>query len=933
MQAETLITESMKRLIIIMALVLFGVTGLVAQTYLSEKFKPIDERKYYPHYPTVKGQSDDMSIAVYKYTNGFTLWNGVTNDQAKQNAYVVFSLKGAYEKISFVMGPDSPNPANDQSADIIVVRADGKRILDEVMHDYDAPREIVLDVNGVDELRFDLWSGLVGACFGEARLWKAGEKHTPAPDPLASVNAPDRVKLVEELYPHYICHRGWSAPITKQDHSGIAETESIKINRVTYDSGIEFSASQEFGEGISSGFAYFWLQKKFDKVSFIVGPRDNQSSNAAGWFVVKADGKIIYEELISQTDLAQVVVLDVPDVNILSMHSGELEKSDFLGGMTFGVVNIYAYKKGYADIPTPGRANASQARLSKLPDVVKMCSNIEPFSIRGISTFDRTFFDGTSSHYHFSMGGEQFDEGFILATGTKLFFDDNIGAYYRFDLAQEFDWVSFKVGTLTKHRVLDDDVIRVYADDKVILETTIHATWPNQEFTLPLNKCQTLTFSKPGTGKQDQTYFGFGDIVLYRGKPVPNDLFEHPKPDCPETADLIDLCKAPYFHYVGRYLSTLTNFDFNDCFKNGSTKREYFQMKDGTKIYKGVMLETNIPLALEDITVTDATFMFLTGVGGAIGHSDVSAATGVSSGAGLAGAAGVLNLIGEGRKQSSVVAFNPYKEYESCTFTVANKSEYSEDDMFGKKKPDEPVHLYVFADRYLVGDFWLTNKMEPTTYTVPINKCEQLMFWLECGESRSGQYVLYDMTVSKKPYVAPESTKPTPKPQKSALESSKSTQEIPSVEETPTEAPDESPKESPKEKKSFFKKSKDAVVWDFNGESCGQESTDAFLEEVTSIWNATEELKEKLDTDYSLSTDERRSSILEVINEAKDIQTRAGLAKISSTSASLDLLNITSFDERSYYSKYVKLGSKVLKQCISEAKQVVEMKNAELNSL
>jgi hypothetical protein len=42
--------------------------------------------------------------------------------------------------------------------------------------------------------------------------------------------------------------------------------------------------------------------------------------------------------------------------------------------------------------------------------------------------------------------------------------------------------------------------------------------------------------------------------------------------------------------------------------------------------------------------------------------------------------------------------------------------------------------------------------MEPQTFTVPIHNCHSLVFWLEPGDTRSGQFVLYDMTVSKKPY-------------------------------------------------------------------------------------------------------------------------------------------------------------------------------------
>jgi hypothetical protein len=67
----------------------------------------------------------------------------------------------------------------------------------------------------------------------------------------------------------------------------------------------------------------------------------------------------------------------------------------------------------------------------------------------------------------------------------------------------------------------------------------------------------------------------------------------------------------------------------------------------------------------------------------------------------------------------------------------------------GNAKADS-VRLDVFADQVKVGEFMVCNEMKPTTYTIPIHKCTQLMFWLECGEYRSGQYVLYDMTVRKK---------------------------------------------------------------------------------------------------------------------------------------------------------------------------------------
>ena len=103
--------------------------------------------------------------------------------------------------------------------------------------------------------------------------------------------------------------------------------------------------------------------------------------------------------------------------------------------------------------------------------------------------------------------------------------------------------------------------------------------------------------------------------------------------------------------------------------------------------------------------------------------------------------------------QASVVAFNPYGQYKSCTFTIANKSEYwDEVDRLvnlGERK-DHHFKLNVIADQKLVKQIDVYNLMQPQTFTVPINNCHSLVFWLEDGPTRSGQFVLYDMTVSKK---------------------------------------------------------------------------------------------------------------------------------------------------------------------------------------
>lgn len=920
-----------------------------AQTYLTDVYKPTDSYLY-DAYPS-KGDAT-MAIGRYPYKGGFTIRTGKSNIliATDKPGYAVFHLKGAYEKMSFVMGP--ARQIGESETVIVTIKGDGQFLLDEVMTSHDAPKAFTVDVHGVDELRFSLPRGTVDVAFGELKLWKAGQNPVAPSDPLGKI-AVAKNKLVERIYPYY--QNGRVAVIRSKQVEDDATDASISINRVEYHSGLKFTATQAL-VGHTEGCAYFWLQKKYDKVSFVVGPRDNQSSRATAWLTVKADGKIIYEKLVKQTDLAEQVVLDVKNVNQLGFFSID-DDHEFKGGIVFGVVDIMVYPAGDNTVPQPGLANASAEKIAKLPDVCKMCSNIPPYSVRGVSSYSNTYFDGASSHYHFSMGGEQFSEGFILTTGTTLF-DDNINSYVAFDLAGQYDWVSFTAGCITKHRVLDDDIIRVYADDQMILETTIHATWPNQHFELPINKCRVLKFVKPGNGESKQVYFGIGDVVLYRGQPVPNNLFVHPKPECPETVDLIDLTHGPYFHYVGRYLSSLTNFDFNDCFKNGESKKEFFQMKDGSKIYKGIMLETNIPLGLEDITLSQALFMFLTSAGGAISSSNVSAFTGVTAGVGgLAGGMGVLSLVDNGGGQSSVAAFNPYREYESLTFTVANKSEYVDpfSEIVGGEHQAPPVKLDIFADQVKVAEIMLNDKMPPTTYTVPIYKCEQLMFWLECGDVRSGQYVLYDMTLSKKPYV---NTNPqnNPEPPANQVENATpATKNTSSTSNTSNNSP-ESDKKHTKGKKEKQKKEVETINWVMPKLS-GNRYIDDFLKDCNEVWKATQNFEKKQGTAYTLSTTylscddgnvykavscvDSRSQRLSIdaliaeneriISDGESIKSSIAVKVLGMANASLALpeLGLNAIT----YGKIIRQGNQMLSQCKERVNNSIKEKEDQVSEL
>ena len=700
------------------------------------------------------------------------------------NDYPTFRLGKKYATLSFWLA--TGDYKSRLKASVLQIECDGELVYDEVVLGYEPPRFVTIDVKDVEKIRFHLEHPELQVAMTLMQVWKEGETVVAPKLPISLPEKVTKCKIPDDIVPYFTAGNidviGHPYPkceeIGKSYRSKLTtEIDSFNMCRTEYYSGLAFHLTEGLFDD-PKFYSYFWLEKKFDKLSFVVGPNNNQSTNSSAWVVIYGDKhKILHESIVRQTDLPRQVVVDVKGQNAIAFGV-ELRGCDLLGQINFAAVDITLYPKGDTSVPEEGIINPNKEKLAKLPSPCSLLKNIKPYSARGKSSAEATQFTGKSKHITFSMGGEKFNEGLILTTGST-FLGDGIDSYFAFDLAGEFDYLSFYAGMLTKQRVLQDDRLRIYADDEVVLDTIIHCIWPNQYFEVPIKKCRKLKIAKPGHGESKESYICLGDLALYRGKPVKHHLFTHVTPECPDEADLIDLCGQPYFHYVGRFLSSLTNFDFNDCFKPGGSLRDYFQMKDGSKIYKGVMLEANMPLGLESVTISDAALMFLIGAGSAISSSDFSAFTGVSAGGGLAGGMAIVPLMNNrSGGQASVVSFNPYGEYKSCTFSVANKSEYWDDvDMvmhLGQRE-DHPFKLNVFADQRLVGELWLTNKMEPVTMTVPIFNCHSLTFWLEAGETRSGQFVLYDMTVSKAPcdIPVPEGyhTEPVmPEPKKSMLD-------------------------------------------------------------------------------------------------------------------------------------------------------------------
>lgn len=943
---------SMKRLFCILALLFAGLPFLLAQTSLVRVFKPVESSKY---------NTDNTYLSGASVSSAFKLGSpsgGLIADGIKGTA--VFNVNGSYDKLSFAVGPNMSGEGFLNENSIVTIKADGRIIFDEVIFASDAPRFFTLDISGANQLVFTVFKGSVSITFANVMLWKSGQT-VSNPNYLYPKVPSGKVKLVGELPSYFIIPGGKVKPVAGDKFkTSMSQEKTINVSGKTYDSGLAFYINEAI-IGKEFGHACFWLNKRYDKLSFIAGPRDNQSSNASVWLVVKGDRKTIYEGCIRQSDLSKQIVLDVAGVESVTFIA-EYRNSDLLGGMTLGVVDIYAHPQGDASVPQSGTINPNKERIAKLPDVCPLMSSIRPFSVRGISKASQTLFEGESRHYTFSMGGIKYWEGLLLTTGNTIL-GDPIDSYAEFDLAGEYDWISFDAGCLSKRSFMDDDNLLIYVDDQLVFDHKIYCTWPNQHYVLPLYKCRTLKFARRGSGSQKQTVIGLGDIVLYRGEPVENNLFVREEPDYPYETDLIDLCHKPYFHYNGRFVSDLTNFNMNDCFLDGSTITRSFRMKDGREINKGFLLETNIPLGLENVTVMDVAFMLLTGVGASVGSSDVSAYTGVSAGASGTPNLGIFLLLNDqNNKQSAAAAFNTYGQYESCTFTVENVFEHVDEfnEVFlnrSKEALTNPVKLNVIADHVLVGEFWLDNKMQPLTVTVPVFKCKQLMFWLECGDVRSGQYLFHDLTLSKQPcnLVIPEKYTPgnifLSTTQEEYSQSSASEQVF-------EPEPSARPSSRGSGKKAKQQKAEPRVEWEVKSYYSGVGAIDSYLRDVTGIWKSTRKYQEGAydmpasSQTYVQAADGRvykcfsfvdsRGARLSFSDMIAKLEARIGngtalinditIAQLGVASASLGITQLQSIQSISTFSKLLKVAPKALKQCKSDVELYMAQSQAMIDS-
>ena len=150
----------MKKVLLVVAL-LMGTIALQAQVYLTDVLKPAEEHRIKTSNSKADTKSyDAMRLCHIYHVNATLVLNGAAHGfiGSDDHAYATYKLNGAYSKLTFWLGP-TYRAGGFSAKSLLTITADGKRVFDQPVFNYDPPRFITIDVKGVDEIKFKVLVG------------------------------------------------------------------------------------------------------------------------------------------------------------------------------------------------------------------------------------------------------------------------------------------------------------------------------------------------------------------------------------------------------------------------------------------------------------------------------------------------------------------------------------------------------------------------------------------------------------------------------------------------------------------------------------------------------------------------------------------------------------------------------------------------------
>lgn len=709
------------------------------ENYYVNKHTPVAKSGGMEIYEYVNNNSKTFTLGGNDYHGGIKFWSHVA---PLEHPDIEFPLDGQYKNFSFVLCGNGTEKAVSKMVDGkelyyehlyaidgayptlngtarelkvgIQIIIDGKVTEEILLSSYDVAKRYTYDVSGAQTFEVKVVTGDDGfdMYMMEITAWE-GDAHETGYIPEQAGNTP--VKLIRDLKPYLI---PTTSPVEYYPNYASDERNYINMNTVKFEDAIATQISMELVNDTEKSI-FFDLEGKYNYLTFTAGAADRTTSydEGAAWLTVYADGKIIFEEIISTHDLYKQFTVDVSGYRQLKFAWLIKEGNEDVGNAVGGVYGI-----GDAFVSTTKEAldtlKYSSREYPREP--VKMISELGVFGVMS-NMQEQAVFDGSTGFKTFSMGGVKYNEGIMLyAMHTVLMTKP---ACASFNLDGKYKTISFIAGHITNSDVYMNDTVEIYADGVLVKTIEVDCTALPQEYVVDVGGCRHLEFvaGKVTNKSLNRPVIGIANLVAYPDEYQKTDLFPKRSPaDYGASCDLIEKFGFYDVHSGGRMDSDIGAVDVEDGYYDGTTQKNYFTIGD-RKIYSGALLSTSVHVSF-DSDMVDSLIAF-----NIIGCS-------------------ILALAAAGEAHESAFALANIKDsgYTSVTFTVAMQQD--------RTGTEDTTKLKIGADDKCVKDITLSKDMEPTTYTVKLGEdCERLLFFLECTlkDDASPVYAIYDITLNK----------------------------------------------------------------------------------------------------------------------------------------------------------------------------------------
>ncbi len=682
--------------------------------YLINTLEPTS-KNCYDRYTYTNAASKTIYMGGHAYHGGFTIYD----DGGEGEGFATFDISEYNDKIlSFLMGSNQQNGFQESGVWLVSVTLDGEKVIEARIQADSLPEHYTLDLTGKKELKFSIVrceNAEARLAVAEMTVWDSAEEVVSG---LYVADPSTQAQLIKDIFPYlYVpasseemqvyTEKELPAYVSDFDASSLVPGSSVSVGGKTYTDAFTQRCWMPTLGTMKRG-VYFNVEGLYEYLTFSVGGKDGEANenlkSGSSWLTIYADGEMVHEELVQSDSLPKRYTVAIKGCKVLKF---EFQFEDG-GDHTVAVFDAYLGKTE-SNLPSSGETSAAD-----LPDVCKLVSNIAPYTVA--SNLPKSVFDGSSKYETFSMAGRKYNEGVVLYANVG-FLTGNSGAHACFNLEGEFKYLTFKAGLVDNSPTIIDDTLNIYLNGKLTQSITLYATDLPTEYQIELNNCQELKLELVGRENYNRPAYGFSEMVLYRNEVTEHNLFPEETVDYPDSMPLIENI-APYQTYV----SYDDSYGWKTVY-DGSTKKEYFEIGE-EKIYSGLILCTSVHL---DLAGEGGGFsseaIYIAMVGLPIFNCPVALL-----------AAGVLH-------ENAFAAFDLQGEFTKLSFTVACK-----ENLVGY---EENTTLKIGIDGKIAENLTLSPDMEPTTFTVNIENTEQLMFFLECGESSSSYYAIYDIVVEK----------------------------------------------------------------------------------------------------------------------------------------------------------------------------------------